>query len=116
MGTAQFDPLAALRGPGEPEVDVLLQGMVFLDVIFSGLDRMPANGEEIWADGMGSCPGGVANLAVATSRLGLRTSLSAAFGDDDYAEFCWRTTTQSPSQMAASIMESPETLSMNNWP
>ncbi len=91
MGTAQFDPLAALRGPGEPEVDVLLQGMVFLDIIFSGLDRMPANGEELWADGMGSCPGGVANLAVATSRLGLRTSLSAAFGDDDYGDFCWRT-------------------------
>ena len=26
-----------------------------------------------------------------SSRLGLRTSLAAAFGDDDYADFCWRT-------------------------
>ena len=86
-----FDPLAAQRAPGDPEVDVLLQGMVFLDIIFSGLDRLPAGGEEIWADGMGSCPGGVANLAVAAARLGLRTSLSAAFGDDDYGDFCWRT-------------------------
>ena len=91
MTPAPFDPLADLRGPGDPEVDVLLQGMVFLDIIFSGLGRMPASGEEIWADGMGSCPGGAANLAVATSRLGLRTSLSAAFGDDDYGDFCWRT-------------------------
>nr|WP_236667529.1 PfkB family carbohydrate kinase [Nonomuraea sp. K271] len=40
---------------------------------------------------MGSCPGGIANLAIATSRLGLRTSLAAAFGDDDYGDFCWRT-------------------------
>ena len=52
---------------------------------------MPANGTEVWADGMGSCPGGIANLAIASSRLGLRTSLAAAFGDDDYADFCWRT-------------------------
>jgi sugar/nucleoside kinase (ribokinase family) len=40
---------------------------------------------------MGSCPGGIANLAVAASRLGMRTSLIAAFGDDDYGDFCWRT-------------------------
>jgi len=40
---------------------------------------------------MGSSPGGIANLAIASSRLGLRTSLAAAFGDDDYADFCWRT-------------------------
>nr|WP_082176759.1 PfkB family carbohydrate kinase [Arsenicicoccus sp. oral taxon 190] len=69
----------------------MLHGMVFLDIIFSGLTRIPSGGEEIWADGMGSCPGGVANLAVATARLGLRTSLAAAFGDDDYGDFCWRT-------------------------
>nr|WP_240948074.1 PfkB family carbohydrate kinase [Planosporangium mesophilum] len=52
---------------------------------------MPSAGTEVWADGMGSCPGGIANLAVASSRLGLRTCLAAAFGDDDYADFCWRT-------------------------
>ena len=52
---------------------------------------MPAAGTEVWADGMGSCPGGIANLAIASSRLGLRTSLAAAFGDDDYGDFCWRT-------------------------
>ena len=86
-----FDPLAPLRGDGDPEVDVFLQGMVFLDIIFTGLSSMPKNGTEVWAEGMGSSPGGIANLAVAASRLGLRTALGAAFGDDDYGEFCWRT-------------------------
>lgn len=88
---AAFDPLAGRRAPGDPEVDVLLHGTVFLDIIFSGLPRMPEGGEEIWASGMGSCPGGIANLATATARLGLRTSLAAAFGDDAYADFCWGT-------------------------
>src|SRR4051794_40732997 len=40
---------------------------------------------------MGSCPGGVANLAVAASRLGLRTALASVFGDDVYGDFLWRT-------------------------
>ncbi len=92
-----FDPLAHLRDDDDeqaPAYDLFLQGMVFLDIIFTGMDMMPAAGEEIWAEGMGSCPGGIANLAVAASRLGLRTSLGAAFGDDDYGEFCWRTLEQ----------------------
>lgn len=89
--TEPFDPLASTRTPDAPEFDVFLQGMVFLDIIFTGLAELPHGGTEVWADGMGSCPGGIANLAVATSRLGLRTSLGAAFGDDDYGEFCWRT-------------------------
>lgn len=70
---------------------MFLYGTVFLDIVFTGLPSMPAAGTEVWAEGMGSCPGGVANLAIATSRLGLRTALAAAFGDDDYADFCWRT-------------------------
>jgi len=86
-----FDPLADVRHPGGPVIDVMLHGMVFLDIIFSGLSRIPAGGEEIWADGMGSCPGGSANLAVASARLGLRTGLSAAFGDDAYGDFLWST-------------------------
>jgi len=85
-----YDPLASLRGVGDPEVDVFVQGTVFLDIIFTGIAAMPKSGTEVWADGMGSCPGGIANLGVAAARLGLKTSLGAAFGDDDYGEFCWR--------------------------
>ena len=91
MYAQAYDPLADLRTPEAPQFDVFLAGTVFLDIIFTGLRSMPAAGTEVWAEGMGSCPGGIANLAIATSRLGLRTSLAAAFGDDDYGDFCWRT-------------------------
>ena len=72
-------------------LDVLLAGTVFFDLIFTGLDRLPRPGEEIWAPGMGSCPGGIANLATATARLDLRTGLVAGFGDDAYGEWMWQT-------------------------
>ena len=39
---------------------------------------------------MGSCPGGVANQAIAAARLGLRTGLAAAFGDDGYGDYNWK--------------------------
>ena len=77
--------------PVTADFDVFLHGTVSLDIIFTGLPMLPASGTEVWANGMGSCPGGIANLAVTTSRLGLSTSLGAAFGDDSYGDFCWRT-------------------------
>ncbi|GAB2481232.1 carbohydrate kinase family protein [Jatrophihabitans fulvus] len=73
------------------DFDLVLQGTVFFDIVFTGLEAPPARGAETLATGMGSCPGGIANLAIAASRLGLRTTLAAAFGDDVYADFCWRT-------------------------
>ncbi|GGL45227.1 carbohydrate kinase family protein [Phycicoccus endophyticus] len=91
MPSPTFDPLAEIRDDDDPELDVFVWGTVFLDIIMTGLEALPAGGEEVWADGMGSCPGGIANLAVAARRLGLRTSLSAAFGDDAYGDFCWET-------------------------
>ncbi|MGH3385724.1 MAG: carbohydrate kinase family protein [Nocardioidaceae bacterium] len=72
-----------------PEFDIFLSGTVFLDIVFTGMLGPPSGGHEVWTDGMGSSPGGVANLAVACSRLGLRTSLAAAFGGDVYGDFCW---------------------------
>jgi sugar/nucleoside kinase (ribokinase family) len=84
-----LDPLGALRAPGDPATDVYLTGTVFLDIIFTGLDQAPVRGTESWARGMGSSPGGVANMATALARLGLRTTLAAAFGDDVYGDYCW---------------------------
>ncbi|MGX1850338.1 carbohydrate kinase family protein [Streptomyces sp. NPDC055299] len=84
-----LDPLAGVRADGDPRTDVYLTGTVFLDIIFTGLDSAPVRGTESWARGMGSSPGGVANMATALARLGLRTSLAAAFGDDHYGEYCW---------------------------
>jgi sugar/nucleoside kinase (ribokinase family) len=84
-----LDPLAAVRAEGDPATDVYLTGTVFLDIIFTGLDSAPVRGTESWARGMGSSPGGVANMATALARLSLRTSLAAAFGDDMYGDYCW---------------------------
>ncbi len=86
-----WDPLVAQRTDSEPHLDVILAGTVFFDLVFTGLSRMPQPGEELWATGMGSSPGGIANLAVAATRLGLRTGLVAGFGDDAYADWLWRT-------------------------
>lgn len=86
---SQVDPLSPLRTPDDPPWDVYLTGTVFLDIIFTGLDSAPVRGTESWARGMGSSPGGVANMATALARLGLRTSLAAAFGDDHYGDYCW---------------------------
>ncbi|MDQ6752132.1 MAG: carbohydrate kinase family protein [Actinomycetota bacterium] len=94
MGNSQtpahrFDPLEHRRGPGSPQFDLILTGSVFLDIIFTGLAELPRPGTEIWSEGMGSCPGGVANQAIAASRLGLNTTLAAAFGDDGYGDYNW---------------------------
>lgn len=111
------DPLAAVRAPGDPPWDVYLTGPVFLDIIFTGLDSAPVRGTESWARGMGSSPGGVANMATALARLGLKTSLAAAFGDDHYGEYCWDALAQgegidlSPSRTVPG-WHSPVTVSM----
>ncbi|QDZ15668.1 carbohydrate kinase family protein [Humibacter ginsenosidimutans] len=71
-----------------PEFDAFVVGPVFIDIVLAGLDHAPVLGTESWARSMGTCPGGIANIAVALSRLGLNTSLATAFGDDAYGDFC----------------------------
>jgi sugar/nucleoside kinase (ribokinase family) len=90
MPERRFDPLSAVRTPAAGSFDLLLTGTVFQDIIFTGLPHAPEPGTEIWSDGMGSCPGGVANQAIAAARLGLRTGLAAAFGDDGYGDYNWK--------------------------
>ena len=84
-----WDPLSATRTGDDPPLDVLTTGQLFFDLIFTGLPRLPFPGEELYSDGMGSCPGGIANMATAAARLGLRTGLVAGFGDDAYADWMW---------------------------
>jgi sugar/nucleoside kinase (ribokinase family) len=76
--------------PAASAVDVFLSGLAFYDVVFTGLDAPPAPGTEVWAGGLGSGPGGIANFAVTLRRLGLTASLAAAFGDDPHGELCRR--------------------------
>jgi sugar/nucleoside kinase (ribokinase family) len=106
-GVAQSDPyIGSLSDPclerrevGErvlpasegPQYDAFLVGTVYLDMIFSGLGGAPEPGVEVLAKGLGSAPGGIANLAIAMSRLGLKVGLDAAFGDDLFGAYLWRT-------------------------
>src|SRR5699024_7167621 len=60
-----WDPLATQRTPEDPPPDVLLSGTAFFDIVFTGMERLPQPGEELWSKGMGSSPGGIANLATA---------------------------------------------------
>lgn len=73
----------------DEEIDVFLSGLLFYDMVFTGLEKPPTLGAEVWTDAMGVGPGGIANFAVALRRLGARTSLAAAFGADAYGDFCW---------------------------
>jgi sugar/nucleoside kinase (ribokinase family) len=70
-----------------PALDLFVPGVVYLDIIFTGLRELPSPGAEVWAPGMGSCPGGIANLAVAAARLGLHTGLGTALATDAYGDF-----------------------------
>jgi sugar/nucleoside kinase (ribokinase family) len=71
-----------------PALDLFVPGVVYLDIVFTGLGEVPGPGTEVWASGMGSCPGGIANLAVAAARLGLRTGLGTVLNTDAYGDFC----------------------------
>jgi sugar/nucleoside kinase (ribokinase family) len=81
--------LKAVRSTADPKHDVFLTGTVFLDIVFTGLPHAPVRGTESWAQGMGSSPGGIANMAAAVARLGLRTALNSGFGADAYGDYCW---------------------------
>ena len=63
------------------EIDVLVAGRVFADLVFTGV-HAPAPGAEVYADGFAISPGGAANRAVASARLGAHTELVTELGDD----------------------------------
>ena len=54
--------------------DVLVAGDVFLDLVFAGVDGVPRPGTEVRARDFGIAPGGIANQAIASRRLGLSVS------------------------------------------
>jgi sugar/nucleoside kinase (ribokinase family) len=60
---------------------LLFTGDVFCDLVFSGVP-VPEAGTEVFADAFSVTPGGTANRAVASARLGKPTILLANFGDD----------------------------------
>lgn len=73
----------------QPQLDVFVSGLLFFDLAFAGLEQGPKPGTEIWTTEMTSGPGGIANFAFTLARLGLRTGVAAAFGDDPFGRYCW---------------------------
>ncbi len=63
-------------------VDVACVGDPFLDLIFRGLPALPIPGEEQLASSLLIVPGGMANVAYALGRLGLRAVVCAPIGRD----------------------------------
>src|SRR5256885_11106702 len=75
---------------GDATLDVFLSGLLFFDLVFTGIEHPPAPGAEVWTRDMGAGPGGIANFAVTLRRFGLRTGLAAAFGEDFHGRYCWQ--------------------------
>lgn len=63
-------------------VRVLVVGPAYCDVVFGGLERLPALGEERFAPRFLVAAGGSAITAIALARLGHRVTLHAELGDD----------------------------------
>jgi sugar/nucleoside kinase (ribokinase family) len=67
--------------------DVLVAGSYSLDLIFTGLPKLPQLGEDIVASGFESIPGEAYNSAAAMHRLGLSVGWAGDFGNDDFSRF-----------------------------
>ncbi len=70
------------------EFDVLVIGDLNIDLILSGLPRLPAYGEEVLATDITRRLGGsAANFAVCCARLGMSVAFVANVGRDDFGAF-----------------------------
>ncbi len=69
------------------DFDVLVIGDLNIDLILSGIPRLPAYGEEVLATGITRRLGGsAANFAVCCARLGMSVAFVANVGRDDFGE------------------------------
>jgi sugar/nucleoside kinase (ribokinase family) len=71
------EPVPEARSP-----DVVCAGPPFLDITFSGLQALPSLGEERLARSISLTPGGLANIALGATRLGLRAAVCWPVGSD----------------------------------
>lgn len=74
--------------------DLIVFGGVCCDIVMSGIQKLPAPGEEIWAKSMKFTVGGAFNVAAAAVRLGLKTVLPCVIGTDLLSEFILTTAEQ----------------------
>jgi len=69
--------------------DALVFGPMFCDLVFTGMKKMPALGEEIFAEDLTIAPGGSAIAAIGMQRLGVRVGLAADLGSDVFSGILW---------------------------
>ncbi len=74
--------------------DIILPGVYFCDLVFTGLPGLPSLGKEIYGTGFDILPGGTFNTALALHRLGLRTGWAVDFGSDFFSQFVLRAARQ----------------------
>jgi ribokinase len=79
-----------VRNDDSDTIGLLAVGQLFTEFVYSGLRAGPQLGEETWTDSFGFGPGGIANFAIAATRLGMSSSVVAALGDDAMTELCSR--------------------------
>jgi sugar/nucleoside kinase (ribokinase family) len=66
--------------------DILLWGVYYCDLIFTGLPKVPTLGTEVWSAGFEVAPGGPYTTTVAMQRLGLRVGWMCDFGNDQFSQ------------------------------
>ena len=67
--------------------DIIVAGDFFVDLVFTGLPKLPELGEEVFGTGFEMLPGGSYNTVVAMHRLGLKVGWAADFGNDRFSRF-----------------------------
>ncbi|RXY98941.1 carbohydrate kinase family protein [Fictibacillus sp. S7] len=67
--------------------DVLVEGIISTDVIFSSIPKMPNPGEEVYCGSFEFTCGAAYNTAVALSRLGLKVAVIGPIGNDFLSQF-----------------------------
>lgn len=69
------------------DFDVIVLGNCFVDLVFGSVPRMPALGEEIYAQSFTVTGGGYFNAAVALARLGASVALLSTLGTDALSQW-----------------------------
>ncbi len=67
--------------------DVVVSGVYFCDMIFTGLPQMPELGKEIFGTGFDVMPGGSYNTVIALHKLGLSVGWACDFGNDFFSQY-----------------------------
>jgi len=87
-GRWQIDVVPGRSGPAEQDaaggciVDTISFGLVFLELVFGQLDRLPGPGEEVFSDDFAISCGGAVTSATAAADGGVLAGVCTMLGDD----------------------------------